>query len=209
MPMLWLSSLRLKFQLVLGGLRQLGSHWLNNSCFHTFSLVMGAVRSSTTSTPLGAYSPAAITALETIQTQCVRAHVTQSLSRQVPIHPWVESAHTGEVTCPRTQRHTAASETSRAKVAGRSHRVTTPCRYIKHRSLNRYTGVPCIKPQCTALQYNDSRACDMEYAFQLYRDTESALVVTARELVVISGYFYVPLNIAETAPPQTWPCEPR
>ena len=67
---------------------------------------MGPARSSINSTPWGTYSPAATPALVTVQTH------KQSLSTRHPFTPGSrESAHTGEVPCPRTQRHIAPAET--------------------------------------------------------------------------------------------------
>ena len=63
------------------------------SASHQFSLVTGPVHSITSSTPWGAYSPAAIMALVTIQTH------KQSLSNQVPIHSQVSRVHI-QVKCP-------------------------------------------------------------------------------------------------------------
>ena len=92
---------------------------------------MGPVHSSNSSTIWETYSPAAITALETIQTH------KQSLSTQVPTHSWVGRVHIqmkclahGHSATPRQPG--LAPETSLSRVAGRSHHVTSPSMYMEH-----------------------------------------------------------------------------
>ena len=92
---------------------------------------MEPARSSTNSTPWGAQSPAAITALISIKTH------KQSPLNQVPINFWVERLHLpvkrlvqGHSATPRQARPVLT--TSRSKVTGRSHHVTTLWLYIAY-----------------------------------------------------------------------------
>ena len=75
---------------------------------HPFSPGMGSARSSISSTSCAAYSPAAITALETIQTHKLVVLVQAGTHFSPGLR---ECKYTGELICPRTQRHTAAAET--------------------------------------------------------------------------------------------------
>ena len=73
-----------------------------------------------------------------IQPCCHHVAGNQSGTRAITVQPGPhslvgrESVHTGKVSCPRIQRHAAAAETSRSKIAGRSHRATTPCMHMEY-----------------------------------------------------------------------------
>ena len=128
------------FSAFLGGKRRLlyyigctyiAQHYNISMHFTSISLVTGPVRSSANSTPWGAYSPAAITALVTIH-----AH-QQSLPNQVPIHSWVKRVYI-QVKCL-AQGHSAKQwhprpvpKTFQSKVAGHSHRALPPCMDMKY-----------------------------------------------------------------------------
>ena len=101
------------------GCTYIAQHYTKFLCvLHQHSLFTGPVRSSASLAPWGAYSPAAIMALVTIQ-----AH-KQSLSNQVPIHSWVERMHmhTSDELYPKTQHHTAAAEIRTQDLTVVSHR---------------------------------------------------------------------------------------
>ena len=140
---------------------------------HQFCLIIEPVCSSTNSTPWGAYSPAAITTLLTIQTH------KQSRSNQVPIYSCVERVYI-QMKCL-AQGHSAklrqprpVPKTLQCKVAGHSHRAMMPCIY-------------------------------MEYIFYMYRETEGGHC----QGTCPQWFFYIPLNVGETAPLFTWSCQPR
>ena len=119
---------------------------------------MGLVRSSTNSTSWGAYSSAAITALETIQIH------KQSMSNQVPIHSWVERVHL-QVKCL-AQGHSAALRQLRAPPATSRSKL--------------YSRGAATVPQ--------RPACIMEYCkFYVQPDIGTLGAVTARDLVMTSS----------------------
>ena len=109
---------------------------------HQLSLVMGPVHSSTRSTPWGAYCPAAIMAVVTIQTH------KPSLSNQVPNQSWHGAYNQlhgpGSTGCRHkwsvfAQGHSTTPwqlrsmpKTSQSVVAGRSHHVMMPCMYMEY-----------------------------------------------------------------------------
>ena len=107
---------------------------------------MGPVHSNTNSTPWEHTAPAAITVLGTIQTHKQWAQPdTHSL-------PGAESVHAGEVSCPVTQRHTAAAktrtQTSRSQVMDHSHDAMMPCMYRVHFSHKGTEGGHCQGACC-------------------------------------------------------------
>ena len=105
---------------------------------------------STNLIPWGAYSPAAIAELVTIQTH------KQSLSNQVPIHSWVSREHIW-VKCL-VQRHSAT-------------KIRTP-RPLDPKS--QATATTSQRPACI---------------WSIYSDIGKLRVITAPELVILSGSF--------------------
>ena len=89
------------------------------------------VRSSTSSTSWGEYSPYATMALKTSQLH------KQLLSNKAPIHSWVErGSHTGEVPFPVKQHHTTAPKIRTQDLLIQSRRpyiVTAPQRPVLKR----------------------------------------------------------------------------
>ena len=92
--------------MLIRGLRQLAANGWIIVAFTIFALVMGPVRSSANSTPWGVYSP-----------RCHHSAGNYSNIQAITVQPgtqWFvgqESAHIGEVLCPRMQCHTVATET--------------------------------------------------------------------------------------------------
>ena len=119
-----------------------------------------------------------------IQPCCHHGAGNYSNTRAITVQPGThslldrESAHTGEVSCARTRRHPAAAETRIPETS------QSQVAGHSHRSVT-----PCI--------YGI-------YILDIGTPEGGHCQGTCRP----QWFFYVPLNVSETAPPFTWSCEP-
>ena len=97
------------------------------------SLVIEPVLSSSNSTPGSHTAPAGLSALEAIFNVI---HTSNHCPLGTPLLLRRDSGHRNEAPCPRTQRHKAAAETSRSRLAGSV--GTVPRRPACIRSIHSY-----------------------------------------------------------------------